>query len=546
MTVPSYTEDLTDIATGDESTGWYEFSGGSYNAQGAPAYNDADYPYIQGSYAVTQDCTKTGMGSLCYNYGTGTGGHGTDGAYFVWQNFSSPQACDNYANGGLRLVVGSSLADFKAWYVGGNNKGRYPYGGWQCFVANTSVSADDTQGTPGAAEQYIGAAVKVTTGISKGEVHQVDVMRFGRGSSIFEYGELGNYCTIAGYAAQNDNSSYRWGLIQEAPGGYLWKGRMQLGSVSNAVSFVDSNKIIFIDWTPKVTANFNTIDVINASSSISMTGFQFICLDPSTTASKGRWITTDNATVTLTSCSFTDMATFAFNTNTTASGCTWKRCGQITPAGADLSSSRIDSSTAAADTGALYWNVATDPNTKIDGSTFVKGTNDHHAIEFGTSAPTTMNLTNMTFSGFSASDGQNSSVLLFPDTGSNVTWTVAHTGTSGTLSYKKARSGDTVTISSSVTITITVKDQAGTLLDNVQTAIYKTSDRTQIMNEDTSSGVATENYTGSTPVEVEVRCRKASSGATKYKNYSSVQTVGTGGLTLTVTLLEDLYNNATS
>jgi hypothetical protein len=66
------------------------------------------------------------------------------------------------------------------------------------------------------------------------------------------------------------------------------------------------------------------------------------------------------------------------------------------------------------------------------------------------------------------------------------------------------------------------------------------------MNEDTVSGVASENYTGSTPVEVEVRCRKASSGATKYKNYSSVQTIGTGGLTMTVTMIEDPINNATS
>jgi hypothetical protein len=545
VTAPSYTEDLTDVATGDEGSGWAEFTGNSYNAQGVPVYTDADYPYIQGSYSVSQTCTKTGMGSLGYNYGAGTGGHGTDGAYFVWQNFSSPPACDVYASGGLRIVVGNDLANFKAWYVGGRDKGRYPYGGWQCNVVNTTVSADDTAGTPTSTEQYIGSAVKVTTGISKGDPHQVDVMRFGRGSAIFEYGEVGNYCTIAGFAAQNDNTSYRWGLIQVVPGGYLWKGRMALGTASNAVSFVDSNKIIFIDWTPKVTANFNTIDVVNASSSISMTGFQFVCLD-TTTASKGRWITTNNATVTLTSCTFTDMSTFAFDTNTTTSQCTWTRCGQITPAGADLSYALIDSSTAAADTGAVYWNVATDPNTKLDNSIFIKGTNAHHAIEFGTSAPTTINFTNMTFTGFNVSDGQNDSVLLFPDKGTDTTWTVAHTGTSGTLSYKKARSGDTVNISSSVTITITVKDQGGNLLDSVQTAIYKTSDRTQIMNEDTSSGIATENYTGSTPVEVEVRCRKASSGATKYKNYSSIQTVGTTGLTMTVTLAEDPNNNATS
>ena len=85
MAAPSYTEDLTDLATGDESTGWVEMTGSiggnAYSAQGAPAYQDPDYPYIQGSYSVTQDCSKdTSVGSLAYNNGAGTGGHGTDGA----------------------------------------------------------------------------------------------------------------------------------------------------------------------------------------------------------------------------------------------------------------------------------------------------------------------------------------------------------------------------------------------------------------------------------------------------------------------------------
>ena len=42
MTAPSYTEDLTDLATGDESTGWVELTGTigweAYNANGTPAY----------------------------------------------------------------------------------------------------------------------------------------------------------------------------------------------------------------------------------------------------------------------------------------------------------------------------------------------------------------------------------------------------------------------------------------------------------------------------------------------------------------------------
>jgi len=56
MAAPSYTEDLTDIATGDEAANWINFS---TNQQGTPSYSDNEYPYIQGQYAVTQTCSKT-------------------------------------------------------------------------------------------------------------------------------------------------------------------------------------------------------------------------------------------------------------------------------------------------------------------------------------------------------------------------------------------------------------------------------------------------------------------------------------------------------
>jgi len=543
---------LTDLNAAESNSGWVELTGSiggeSYNANGTPAGGDGDYPFIQGNYAVTQDCTKnTSVGSLAYNNGSGTGGHGTDGAYFVWQNFMVASNIGTYAQGGFQIAVGSSTSDFKVWYVGGVDKAPYPYGGWINSVVNTTVTADGTAGSPTGTEQYIGSAVYILVGPQKGEVHNCDIIRYGRGSAIFEFGESSNYCTIPGFAAQNDNSTNRWGLIQETSGGYLWKGRMQLGTATNAVDFRDSARIIFIQWTPKVTANFNTIEIINASSNIEMTGFQFICLDPANTASKGRWITTDDATVALDSCTFIDMDTFTFDSNTTATDCTFQNCAQIDPGGGDISRALISKSTVAADKGAVYWNDSADPNTSIDGVTFIMGSNAHHAIEFGSSAPTTINLTDMTFTGFNTSDGQNDSVLLFPDTGSDITWTVQHTGTTGTLSYKKVRTGDTVTISSSVTVTITVKDASGALVSGAQTAVYKTSDRTQIMNKDTVAGVATENYTGTTPVEVEVRCRKASSAdSPRFINFSSIQTIGTDGLTFAVTLIEDTNNNATT
>ncbi len=97
-----------------------------------------------------------------------------------------------------------------------------------------------------------------------------------------------------------------------------------------------------------------------------------------------------------------------------------------------------------------------------------------------------------------------------------------------------------ITITQAVTVTINVNDGSSPI-QNAQTAVHLlNSPFTEIMNEDTTAaGVATESYTGSTPVDVVVKVRKSeTTDDPRYTAYSSVQTIGTGGLTLTVTLEE--------
>jgi hypothetical protein len=65
------------------------------------------------------------------------------------------------------------------------------------------------------------------------------------------------------------------------------------------------------------------------------------------------------------------------------------------------------------------------------------------------------------------------------------------------------------------------------------------------MNEDTlSSGVATTGYNYLGAQAIEVRVRKASSGDTKFVNFSALGEIGAEGYSLLVTLTED-PNNAT-
>lgn len=432
MTVPSYTEDLTDIDLAANDTNWEECAAAGWNTGGSSTY-DTDYPYIQGSGAVTQQATKSAIGGLMVDNGSGIT-LPTDGAYFVWQVFASSTGLDTYANGGMRVVVGSDRNNFKSWDVGGKDFGRNPYGGWMNHAINSTVTADDTVGTPTATEQYSGAAYKSLVAIGKGNPHGVDAIRYGRGSSIFEYGETSNYCTFAGFAIQNDNSNNMWGLVQKIAGGYLYKGKMTLGTATNACDFRDSNTSVHIDNTPKVTANFNTIEVNNASSRVDWSNVKITALG---TVSPGRLVCNANANLNWDLCQFTDMGTFVLGgTNSEILNSIWNRCNLITVVGGKLNGSKVLEPSVATDASAINWNVTADPDGNLNDMVFSIGANAHHAIEFGATSPLSITLRGMELQGFNALNGQNDSAFYIARTSGTVTINIV--GGTGNFTYKSA------------------------------------------------------------------------------------------------------------
>jgi hypothetical protein len=366
--------------------------------------------------------TKDTICSLLANNGSGIS-LPTDGAYLVWHLCTVPTALETYANDGLMVLVGSGTADFKYWTVGGSDVSPNPYGGWKNSAVNTTETADGTVGSPTSTEQYIGSALDLVSGtnISKGAVHMVDVIRWGRCEARMNGGETANYATFAGFAAANDASSARWGLIQAVAGGYLWKGLITLG-YSSAVDFRDSNTSILIDDTPKCTSGFNKIEIRQSGSRVDWTSISFLALG---TQSKGALEVIDNADVNFDGCTFTDMGTFIFLANSAVIDCVFRRCLAITASGAgsflgtQVLASAVDGSSS--DASAFIWNLATDPDGYLDDMNFTKGAVAHHAIEFGTSSPLTMTLDGVTFSGFNASNGQLDSALHIKRTSGTVT-----------------------------------------------------------------------------------------------------------------------------
>ena len=424
------------------------------------------------------------------------------------------------------------------------NVQRYA-GGWKNMVIDTANAV--SSGTkPGNMNAITSIIFRITQTAAGKNFDNVWIDNICKCDGLIVYGDDGGSYFDFDNIYSADNATLGYGIIREISGIYYIVGSLEFGDSAGAndCKFQAKSQIAVFEDRP-VNVDLYDIDIVD--NGVGTT--EFILGDISGTAGiQGCTVRTESATQTakfdldgntdadvdnfkLYASIFygADIITFANAAAGTVKilGCSFEKCGQVIPDDADTSGCFfIDTTDVDA---ALLWNESID----IEDCSFIANTTGA-GIEMPGSVGTPYDYNDLLFSG-NTKDVLNSS---------GVAITVTKSGTSNPTTSE----GSAVTFSGSVTMTITVKDTSGVVIQNVQTAIYKTADRTQLMNEDTTAaGVATQAYTGATPVEVEVRCRKGSLGATKYKSFSSVQTVAAGtGLTLAVTLEEDPYNNATS
>lgn len=458
MAVPTYATDLVDIDTAEATTNWTAIGTGAISAE-------TDY-FLQGSACISKvGWTAATRGMICNN---GAGVTFASLAVFIaWVDYHNPNLLDTYAQGGIRLIIGSSTAAYYNWYVGGSD--TVPFGGWHAFVVDPTVASDATTGAPTPTRQYFGALGKILgSGALKGNPFGVDVIRYGRELRITNGSTADGYATITGAETYANDATRRWGLLYLREGAYYQQGGLILGLAGTAVDFRDSDQTIFILHTPKAAAGFNEFEVRNASSRVDMTRFVVRALG---STSPGKFTVTDNATVNLTACSFIGMGTHTYKSNTTALGCVYNACGQISPTGGKVKNCTINGYTGASNTSALVWNEATDPNGYLDGTTYTKGAGTTHAIEFGTSSPTTMTLTGITFSGYNAVDGNNDSAIHVKRTSGTVTINI----TGGTTPSVKTEGATVVLVSGTVTVTVTVTTTAGTAISSAAVLVKATS-----------------------------------------------------------------------
>lgn len=490
MAAPTYATDLTLIDAADAVGNYTALGGGQ-----AGLNNETDY-FVETPQCVSKNGFTASTRGFILNTGTRTVAAGD--AIFAWGKQNNRNLMDTIANGGKQLLVGDDISNYDQFYVDGSNAQGGDLAGWKNYAVDPTQTPSATTGTPTTANR-VGFLWKILgSGSLKGAPNAMDISYHGRELTCID-GDLGNgYATFDGAAVFDAGNTRRWGLLTPVLGGYSQHGAFVMGTTATAVDFRDSFRNINVLDDLFVPAGFNEFEIRNASSNVEWTNINITQLveTGNSVATAPFVLTLDVGTFVGIGCIFTGGSTTAFSATGSATLCQWISMGAITAPGSTLNGSSILTPTVAADTSALIWNVATDPDGKLDDMIFSRGANAHHGIELGLSSPLTVTFNGLDATGFNATNGSNDSFFDVKRTTGTVT--INNLNPTGTFSYKTA--GATVVIQSPVVHTVS------NLRTGDRVIWIRVSDGVELENKVESSGVATYayNYTVDTPVYVQV------------------------------------------
>jgi hypothetical protein len=284
----------------------------------------------------------------------------------------------------------------------------------------------------------------------------VDFIRYTDGYYITG-GTSGDKVTLmdVSVADKGTTTLFGYGIIEEIEGVYFSSGKFQVGNGTTTTYFeMDGDVLVFTDKSVAdglyaINGNGSGCNLVINNSTIKASG----------TGNANRpdidMVTNSPGSVSITDTVFIRAGLSSFTSGQTITGNTFNNCQQIIHGGSDMRGCTIAGYEGTADTAALFYNAAVDPDGEMDNMSFTKGTAATHAIEFGTSSPTTMTLRGIDFSGYNASNGQTDSTFLVSRTSGTVTINLV--GCSGNMTYKSA-GATVVLVQDPVTVLLTVKD----------------------------------------------------------------------------------------
>jgi hypothetical protein len=370
----------------------------------------------------------------------------------MWLNFAAYTFLDIEANGGMELMMYDGSVTERRTIFGSDTY----FGGWLNLVIDCNLFTTLTL----ANVQRWGCRFNRTAAPANKDNFWCDYIRYLDG--IYATGGTsGDKITMAGIASQDADPTNGYGVVLTNEGVYFGYGKIQIGNGATTTYFeMEGAVLVYSDQD--VASNFYEFTGDGSGCNIAINNS---VLFSSGSAANTRFVldmSDTNITLSLTNSFIRRAAAITFASGQTVTGNTFVDCGQITHAGADMDDCAVEGYEGTADTAALIYNVNADPDGEMDRMSFTKGTASTHAIEFGSTCPTTMTLRNIDFSGYNASNGQTDSTLYFSSTGAQ-NYTINLIGCSGNISYKTHASftGTVTLVVNPVTLQITVKDPDG-------------------------------------------------------------------------------------
>ena len=551
------------VATIATDTGTWGNDGG-----GGGVADEADIVY-QTTTAQSRKVGATAIGRS-YTHGSGTDMDGTPAST---AHYIAKIAATNYnilnvrSTPALHMKIGSSASDHHWYYLFGSDN-YPPRGGWQIVAIAPSVTGyqDGTDvGTPNDSSVLYWSLLGDFTTTSKAENVVIDAIDVGLGLGLVAGDGASTDGVFADFVAYDEGTaSNRFGYCFTQGQVLFFTGEIRIGQTgstqtSTITTFNDSG-VTCVWQNGLVTTGFHRflLDIATTGTTITLANCSLLSEGQVDNDGDRGYTTTEDSrpifevtgtagTVQLTGCVINNFASFALNSDVTFTGCTITNSGQLDAGtGADLAGTSILLSTVAADTGALLWNNALDPDGELDGMSLSKGTAAHHAIDFGTSVTGDITLRNIEFTGFGTTEDGNDAALRFLATTGSLTCsligcTVGGAAASSTNLFKDDAAGIAVTLSfDPVTTQVHIQTEALVDLQNARVILQASDGTGDLPFEDTvtisqAAGVATVVHTGhGMPDGNKVVIKGATNGVDQYNGVKTITFVSANSYTYTL------------
>jgi hypothetical protein len=519
---PADVLDTTNYAegTGSAATAYNIATGSIYYSSGTLDLSDT-IAYVYTSCNALQNSWTTGAHALYYGDGTNNVAiHSAGGDRDIFKHADGPVAWQCHVLDGAEF--GGIISLGSTYYTTIN--------GAPASLNEASIS------------RLGGYYITQSKALGGGDNCWCDIIRYGNDGLTIEGGTTGARGTFLEVVIEDrsQSSGKGHGIIREyAPGSYGVQGPLTCGSTGSGTSYFDDTAVsaIFEDryvandkyyFKIQGSTTFNTNVFLNGFSLA--TARPFVTFDASSNNINALEITNSTFAGLSNACSFASDASAETHiiTNNVFTG-----LGTIKPGRTIFNNNAIigyeaainDSSTSAA----LHIEHDLDNISDLSFTAYSQADASNHAILIKDASEYTF--TNITYSGYAAANGTTGGEMVFNDSGGAVTINLS----GGDFPTYRNGTSATTTIVNTITLTMTVTDEAGDAVVGAQAYIDEDNITPFIMKTTTNgSGVASVSWGGGAQAGSTWRVRLYG-----YKPYKALIDIGSVDIAVPITLVVD-------